>query len=515
MEIKEWEVGDIRFGHEVLPPEQRKTLLLLADDIRDFSGIATMARSIVIGTCHKYNWVQVAARMKHHHNGKVIDFSKPIQDMTGIKDAQVRLLCCDGYGNPDIIREVIAHDNPAGILFYTDPRFWMWLFAIEHEIRQSCPMMYYNIWDELPYPDYNKAYYQSCDAIFNISKQTVNIVNLVLRNHTHEIDLQRRQSIKGHNGEVTVLDNGQRDVLISYIPHGIDSDTFKPIPSNDIKLQQFRNGLLNGQEFDFIMLYNSRNIRRKQTTDLMIAYKLFCNKLPDEQRKRVLLLLKTDPVDPNGTDLYSVYNGLLPECDVRFVEGGLSPEEMAMLYNIADVELNVSSAEGFGLSCAEAIMCGTPVIANVTGGLQDQMRFEENGTWSELNVDHPSNSDGQLTQCGKWAFPIFPQSSSQGSPPTPYIYDSRATIEAIITRMMELYEMDPAERRERGLSGREWLMGDESQMSLRKMANNFMDDIETTFGLWQPRKRFSIFKPIMDTVLENKGVYDPTTKQWV
>ena len=86
-----------------------------------------------------------------------------------------------------------------------------------------------------------------------------------------------------------------------------------------------------------------------------------------------------------------------------------------------------STAEGFGLSHAESLMCGTPIINNVTGGLQDGCRFEdENGDWIEFTTDFPSNHDGTYTEHGAWAKPIFPSNRSlQGSPMTPYIFDDR------------------------------------------------------------------------------------------
>ena len=59
------------------------------------------------------------------------------------------------------------------------PRFWEWLYQMEHELRQHIPIFYYNIWDDLPYPIWNEPFYESCDLIMNISKQTVNIVDNV------------------------------------------------------------------------------------------------------------------------------------------------------------------------------------------------------------------------------------------------------------------------------------------------------------------------------------------------
>ena len=67
-------------------------------------------------------------------------------------------------------------------MHFTDPRFWIWLYNMEHEIRQNIPIMYYNIWDDWPAPHYNEFFYESSDLIMNISKQTVAIVNEVAKN---------------------------------------------------------------------------------------------------------------------------------------------------------------------------------------------------------------------------------------------------------------------------------------------------------------------------------------------
>jgi glycosyltransferase involved in cell wall biosynthesis len=55
---------------------------------------------------------------------------------------------------------------------------------------------------------------------------------------------------------------------------------------------------------------------------------------------------------------------------------------------LADATILTSSNEGFGLSIAESIMCGTPVIVNVTGGLQDQIgQVDDNGKPIEFDLN--------------------------------------------------------------------------------------------------------------------------------
>ena len=43
-----------KFGY--IPKDERKNVLLLCDDIRMHSGIATMAREFVVGTAQHFNW---------------------------------------------------------------------------------------------------------------------------------------------------------------------------------------------------------------------------------------------------------------------------------------------------------------------------------------------------------------------------------------------------------------------------------------------------------------------------
>jgi hypothetical protein len=65
------------------------------------------------------------------------------------------------------------------------------------------------------------------------------------------------------------------------------------------------------------------------------------------------------------------------------------------------------------------------IIGNVTGGIQDQMRFDdEKGEWIDFNEEFCSNHFGKYKKCGQWAIPVFPNNMSLvGSVPTPYIFD--------------------------------------------------------------------------------------------
>ena len=159
----------------------KKTILLLSDDLRMNSGIATMSRELVLGTVHKYNWIQIAGAITHPDKGQVFDLSQATNDMLKIKDAYVKLYPIDGYGNEQVLFQIMNVERPNAILHFTDPRFWGWLYALEKQIREmGVPICYLDIWDDLPFPMYNRPFYESCDALFAISKQTDNINKWVL-----------------------------------------------------------------------------------------------------------------------------------------------------------------------------------------------------------------------------------------------------------------------------------------------------------------------------------------------
>ena len=145
-----------KFEH--IKQEDRKTILILCDDIRMHSGIATMAREIVLKSAHHFNWVNLGAAMKHPETGKLIDISDDVNKIQEIDDAFVKVIPNDGYGNAEQVRSLIKQFNPDAIFIFTDPRYWTWLFEVEREIRQEMPIMWLNIWDEYPAPMYNNLY---------------------------------------------------------------------------------------------------------------------------------------------------------------------------------------------------------------------------------------------------------------------------------------------------------------------------------------------------------------------
>lgn len=190
-----------------IPKDKRKKILLLSDDCRFQSGIGTMSREFLIGTAHHYNWVQIGGSINHPEVGKRLDLSADVNKHTGLEDSSVVIYPVNGYGSPDIVRQILAIENPDALMLFTDPRYWIWLFQMEAEIRRKIPITYLSIWDCFPPPLYNAPYYMSCDLLMCISKQTYGLTKQVLDWAEHEyeeIDLKDPYEGKwylGINGE--------------------------------------------------------------------------------------------------------------------------------------------------------------------------------------------------------------------------------------------------------------------------------------------------------------------------
>ena len=102
---------------------KKKKILLLSDDLRMHSGIATQSKEFVMGTMHKYDWVQLGGAVKHPEHGKIVDMCQAVQNEYGVRGAYLKIYPITGYGNPNILREVMEIEKPDAIMHFTDPRF--------------------------------------------------------------------------------------------------------------------------------------------------------------------------------------------------------------------------------------------------------------------------------------------------------------------------------------------------------------------------------------------------------
>jgi len=282
--------------------------------------------------------------------------------------------------------------------------------------------------------------------------------------------------------------------LLHLVPHGINEQIFHPIPDDDIMLKKRRDELFQRKQYDFVIMYNSRNVQRKRTSNIILAYRTFCDNLPKEESKKCCLILHTEIKCDAGTDLIAVKESLCPDYDIAFSPSKVSPPDMNILYNIADVTINLSSNEGFGLSTAESLMAGTPIIATVTGGLQDQIgQTKDDGSPIEFTSMFGSNNVGRYKKHGVWAYPVWPATSYiQGSIPTPYIFDDMAKWEDAAEGIMYWYLMGKEKRNACGLKGREWAMG-EGGINAKNMCAQFVKCMDYTLKNWEPVKQFGLF----------------------
>ena len=451
---------------------KKKKILLLSDDLRMHSGIATVSKDIVMETLNEYDWVQIAGAIKHPDKGKVFDMSAGLEEF-GIKDGYLKVYPTDGYGDGPMLREVMALEKPDAILHYTDPRFWIWLYNMEAEIRRDIPIFYYNIWDDLPDPKYNELYYRSSDLLMAISKQTYGINNRLLSDY--------------------------EDWQTTYVPHGISQRRFKKVQDTEVDMMNF-NDKFGLTDKKFRVLYSNRNIRRKMPGDVVLAYKYFVDGLPEEERDDCVLIFHCQPSDPNGTDLPRVCRHLMPDYNVAFtyeINGKPFDDKlMNLLFNSADVYVNMASNEGFGLGSAEALTVGTPIIVNMTGGMQDQCGVtddEGNLLTPDDYIELGSNHRGKYKTHGEWVKPVYPASISlQGSPPTPYIWDDRCNPEDVSVNLREFYDMSRKERKQLGGLGAKYLR--ENQMTATAMGQNFIDSMNGAFDNWKPRIRYTMEK---------------------
>jgi glycosyltransferase involved in cell wall biosynthesis len=376
-------------------------------------------------------------------------------------------------------------EKPDAILHYTDPRFWIWLYQMENEIRQNIPIFYYNIWDDLPDPMWNRDFYRSSNLLMSISKQTYGLNTRILKDHEYGDGWQ-----------------------LKYVPHGVSSKRFYKVHNqnnNFIKFEQ-KYGL---DKYKFKVLYLNRNIRRKNPGDVALAYKHMMDELTPEQRKDCVFVWHAAVSDENGTDMRAVCSTLLPDYPVIFthdISGPMNDEEMNFLYNSVDVYINIASNEGFGLGSLESLTVGTPIVVNVTGGLQDQCGFQKRLTddnnlkhvgWKYLTendyIELGSNHRGEYKQHGEWVKPVFPSNISLcGSPMTPYIFDDRCQYEDAGDALLEWYNEGPEERERKGEVGRKWVLSDDAKMTSEHMSNGFIESMDTAFEKWIPREQYTL-----------------------
>jgi len=342
----------------------------------------------------------------------------------------------DGYGTQDMVRSILRTEKPDIVWFMTDPRFWEWLWVMDNEIRKHAPLVYYHVWDNHPAPVFNEGFYKSNDLIVSISKLTHDIVNEVVGDEVENI----------------------------YHPHGVNNDLFKPLSDEQRKELKKKHNLEN----KFVFFWNNRNARRKLSGSIVYWFNKFCDKIG---RDKATLIMHTDPQDPYGQDLDHLINHFgANHGQVMISREKVDEARLASMYNIADCTINVSDAEGFGLATLESLSCATPIIVNMTGGLQEQVT--DGKEWFGIGIEPSSKA-------------------LIGSQQVPYIFEDRIGEQQFIDALTKMYEMDEKERKNLGIKGREHVLKNYSFKSYQDRWVEILDKVYEEKGSWENRKMYS------------------------
>lgn len=376
-------------------------ILTISDHPLVPSGVGLQTRYLIEGLLKtgKYQFRSFGAAIKHadYRPVKIVEYG----------DDWV-IYPTDGYGNPVALREILDYEKPDALWFVTDPRFYIWLFEMADEVLdRGIPMMWWSIWDNLPTPQFNKLFYDTCSFVGCISKLTHGILKDLSLSHKSE-----------------------------YIPHAVDKNIFNIIDENKVMQEKIK--ILGKEKKDsFVLFYNSRNARRKKTSDAVAAFKMFADKIGDQEGEKCFFLVHSDPHDQEGADLFEVCKMLgLKNSQISFSTEKLMFDKLSMLYNIADATICVSAEEGFGLSSLESLMCGTPVISSKTGGLQEQ----------NIDPDTKEIFGSQLDPAAKLLV---------GSQQIPYIYSDHVSHEQICDALVQMNSLSRQQRKEIGKRARE------------------------------------------------------------
>ena len=389
-------------------------IFVISDHPFSPSGVGTQTRYMVEGLLQTgdYSFVCFGGAMKHN------DY-KPQKTETYGDDLVIYPV--DGYGTQESVRSILRTERPDILWFMTDPRFFPWLWEIEDEIRTLVPMVYYHVWDNYPYPVYNRVWYESCDSVVAISKVTQDIVKNVAPN-----------------------------VHSEYLPHAVVPEYFHPLQDDEISELRKRSDV---DEDEFVVFWNNRNARRKQSATLIFWFKKFLDRIGNKKAK---LIMHTDPKDINGPDLNSVIMHLkLTNGQVMFSTNRLEFKQLASLYNIADVTVNISDAEGFGLSTLESLSCGTPIIVNMTGGLQEQVTDGEE--WFGVGIEPSSKAVNE---------------------------------DDFVDALEKLYNMSKEERKEIGMKGLNHVEKKYNFNEYIARWNQILRDIHERNGSWETRSGY-------------------------
>tara|TARA_B000000557_G_C20798431_1_gene454358 strand:- start:175 stop:1422 length:1248 start_codon:yes stop_codon:yes gene_type:complete len=366
---------------------KKQKILIISDHALSTSGVGVQSLLLIEGLLktQKYQFLQLGAAIDHKNYDTV-----KVNENFYIKPIK-------GFGNVNLIRSILLNESPDALIIFSDPRFFKYLFEIEDEIHQFCPILWWHVWDNYPYPKFNNWMYESTDVINCHSYLTYNMLNENF--HLKEIN---------------------------YIPHSYPKNIFYRLKEKEIYKEKER--ILGKENLNsFICLWVNRNCLRKRPGDVIKSWNLFLQKIDKEKREECILIMHTNPNDNSGHDINSLIQYFNLEDNVILSTQKIETSMLNILYNISDVTLNISYNEGFGLTTLESMMTGTPIIATKTGGLKRQVidyrDDSENGV--ALNID---------------------VSTINGNQEISYIYQDYTSCENIAIGIKKYYNFDKSKK---------------------------------------------------------------------
>jgi glycosyltransferase involved in cell wall biosynthesis len=369
-----------------IKPQKKRKILFISDHPLAPSGVGVQARMLINGllATGRYSFLCLGGAMKHGDYRTIVvneDFIvKPV----------------DNFGTRELVQQILVQESIDAILLFTDPRQFVWLWEFADEVQQVCPITYWHVWDNDPYPAFNRPWYESTDLINCLSWKTFEMVH-------------------PHFPEKTY-----------YVPHTWPKEVFFPIPPenrNQLLVQNF------GERWDwFKVLWVNRNATRKMPGDLLDSWQRFLAQLEEKHgHRQALLIMHTDPGDGEGPNLPAMTELLGITPNVMYSTDKYDFDRMNILHNFADAYVNVSKNEGFGLGVLSSMQCGIPAIALKTGGETRKIVDWRDGTEHGVALE-PSKR------------------SLVGSQLVPYIYEDFFAQEELAEAFMTIYEMTPEER---------------------------------------------------------------------
>ena len=367
---------------------EKKKVLMLCDHPLSTSGVGTQARWLINGllATGKYTFRVFGGAVKHDNYETIV-----VNPDFVIKPT-------NGFGDRNMLRQVLAQEKPDVLLLFTDPRFFIWVWEMEDEVHQVCPIAYNHLWDNPPWPEFNRVLYESTDLINCINWPTYSMIHERFPEKTN------------------------------YIPHAVPKNVFFPLPEAErLRLKQ---NILGKDRMDhYTICFVSRNARRKMPSDIIVSFKQFLTELEAKHgHRKATLVMHTDPMDPEGPNLHHVLDMLHLHENVVFSKDRIGFPEMNALYNIVDTVVNRSCN---GLGTLEAMMSGKPIIALKTGGLTRQVEDMETGEQYGIALDPEVRS-------------------LVGNQMVPYIYEDFVSHETLAKAFMTMYEWGPEKRAEVG-----------------------------------------------------------------